>query len=180
MNKNIKVFTLVLSLSSTLVCMATDDLSKMYDMPDASQILEKDQMAKAQKFTMPKSCNLEDKEAIARGKYLFHNISSEKAVAGEIPKGLKQPKKGEVKQYGNCIACHNIEGAVDGGNLGYDLTAYKATYLGSEGRDSQFLYQKIADPRIDNPQTSMTVNLTTKLFTEEEICDMTAYVISPK
>ena len=53
-------------------------------------------------------------------------------------------------------------------------------FLDTKVRDAAFVYQKIADPRIDNPNTHMTVNLTTKLFNEQEICDYTAYVMSEK
>jgi len=53
-------------------------------------------------------------------------------------------------------------------------------FMDTKVRDNQFVYQKIADPRIDNANTHMTVNLTTKLFNEQEICDLTSYVISVK
>ena len=174
MKKRTKVFSLILLLSSGLSA-TTNDLSKVYDMPDGSQILKKDVMVKPTKVIIPKSCDLNNLDAIARGKYIFHNLNSTKAK-DKIPKGLAKVKKGEVKQYGNCVACHNIEGAIGAGNLGYDLTNYKATYK----RDAQYVYQKIADPRIDNPQTAMTVNLPTKLLTKEEVCDVTAYVMSIK
>lgn len=174
MKRRTTVCSLLLLLSSGLSA-TTNDLSKVYDMPDGSQILKKDVMVKPTKVTIPKSCDLENLDAIARGKYIFHNLNSTKAK-DKIPKGLAKVKKGEVKQYGNCVACHNIEGAIGAGNLGYDLTNYKATYK----RDAQYVYQKIADPRIDNPQTAMTVNLPTKLLTEDEVCDLTAYVMSTK
>ncbi|MEJ2372599.1 MAG: sulfur oxidation c-type cytochrome SoxX, partial [Sulfurimonas sp.] len=84
------------------------------------------------------------------------------------------------KQYGNCVACHNIEGAKGAGNIGPDLSDYKANFIDSGARDNQFVYQKIADARIDNPTTHMTINLTTNLFNEREICDITSYIVSPK
>ncbi|MFA7500346.1 MAG: sulfur oxidation c-type cytochrome SoxX, partial [Sulfurimonas sp.] len=59
-------------------------------------------------------------------------------------------------------------------------TAYSEMFVKTGIRDRQFVYQKIADPRVDNPNTNMTVNLTTKLFNEREICDMTSYILSPK
>ena len=82
--------------------------------------------------------------------------------------------------FGNCVACHDIEGAKGAGNIGPSLTGYKAMFLDTKARDAQFVYQKIADPRIDNTNTHMTVNLTTGLFNEQEICDYTAYVVSEK
>ena len=53
-------------------------------------------------------------------------------------------------------------------------------FLNEVGGDAQYVYQKIADPRVDNPNTNMTVNLATKLFNEKEICDITSYVLSIK
>jgi len=184
MNQQIKKFSsaLAVALLSTVVSNAVD-LTKAYDMPDASKLIEKDLLPPAQKFTMPKSCKLDDIGAIARGEYIFHNLNGKKAK-GTPPKGLtkfiEKDGKKKPKQYGNCVACHNIEGAVGGGNIGPDLTNYKATFVDSKVRDANFVYQKIADPRIDNPDTHMTINLTTKLFNEQEICDITAYVMSVK
>ena len=164
------------------------DLTKAYDMPDASKMIEKDLLKPPKKYTMPKSCDLNDPAAIARGEYIFHNLNGKKAKK-KPPAGLAKfievkDKDGKVKkkpkQYGNCVACHNIEGAKGAGNIGPDLSNYKAMFLDTKVRDPQFVYQKIADPRIDNPNTHMTVNLTTGLFNEQEICDLTAYVISDK
>jgi sulfur-oxidizing protein SoxX len=92
----------------------------------------------------------------------------------------KKDKNGKPKQYGNCVACHNIEGAKGAGNIGPDLTGYKKHFVDSGARNHQFVYQKIADARIDNPDTHMTINLTTKLFTPREVCDITSYIVSPK
>ncbi len=172
----------VVALTASVTLYATD-LSKAYDMPDATKILKKDKLAKPKKFKMAKSCKLDNLEAIARGKYIFHNLNGKKAKA-KPPKGLvkfitKNGKK-KPKQFGNCVACHNIEGAKGAGNIGPDLTNYKKLFIDTKARDAEFVYQKIADPRVDNPKTHMTINLTTKLFNKSEICDLTAYVISDK
>jgi sulfur-oxidizing protein SoxX len=53
-------------------------------------------------------------------------------------------------------------------------------FMATGVRDNQFVYQKTADARIDNPKTHMTINLTTKLFNEREICDITSYIVSKK
>jgi len=53
-------------------------------------------------------------------------------------------------------------------------------FMDSKVRDNAFVFQKIADPRIDNANTHMTVNLATKLFNEQEICDLASYVVSDK
>ena len=183
--KYLAMTALFLSASSAVCAM---DLTKAYDMPDASKMIKKDLFPAAQKHTMPKSCNLNDPKAIARGKYMFHNLNGKKAKK-PAPEGLvkfykKKDKNGKMKkkakQFGNCIACHNIEGARGAGNIGPSLESYKANFVDTGARDAQFVYQKIADPRIDNANTHMTVNLTTGLFTEQEICDYTAYVVSDK
>jgi len=156
------------------------DYSSIIEHPNASKIIKKDLLAPAKAYTMPKGCITTDVDAIARGKFIFHNLNGKKAKA-KAPKGLaKKNANGKPKQFGNCVACHNIEGAKGAGNIGPDLTDYKAKFMVTGARDNQFVYQKIADPRIDNPDTHMTVNLTTKLFNEREICDITSYIVSPK
>ena len=166
-----------------------------YDTPTPIQlqaiptVIEgKDVLAAATTYIMPKGCVSSDAGSIARGEFIFHNLNGKKAKK-KPPAGLAKfvetkGKDGKVKkkakQYGNCVACHNIEGAKGGGNIGPDLTGYKAMFMDTKVRDNQFVYQKIADPRIDNVNTHMTVNLTTKLFNEQEICDLTSYVISVK
>ena len=166
------------------------DYSGVIEKPNASKMIEKDLLAPAKTFTMPAGCITTDADAIARGSFIFHNLNGKKAK-GKLPKGLakKQMKPGKTylpgdkipaKQYGNCVACHNIEGAKGGGNIGPDLTGYKDMFMATGVRDNQFVFQKIADPRIDNKETHMTVNLTTKLFTTREICDITSYIVSEK
>ncbi len=183
--KYLSLATLFFSISSMMVAA---DLTKAYDMPDATKMIKKDLFPGPTEFKMPKSCNLTDAKAIARGDFMFNNLNGKKAK-GKFPEGLAKfvettGKDGKVKkkpkQYGNCVACHNIEGAKGAGNIGPSLLGYKGMFLDSKIRDAQFVYQKIADPRIDYPNTHMTVNLTTKLFNEQEICDYTAYVMSDK
>jgi sulfur-oxidizing protein SoxX len=153
-------------------------------------MIQKDLLAPAKTYTMPAGCVTTDADAIARGAFMFHNLNGKKAK-GKLPKGIsrKQMVAGKTylpgdkipaKQYGNCVACHNIEGARGAGNIGPDLTDYKENFIDSGARDHQFVYQKIADARIDNPDTHMTINLTTKLFTPREICDITSFVVAPK
>ena len=170
--------------------LAAADYSSVIEKPNASKMIKKDLLAPAKTFTMPAGCITTDADAIARGSFMFHNLNGKKAK-GTLPKGLarKQMKPGKTympgdkipaKQYGNCIACHNIEGAKGGGNIGPDLTGYKDMFMATGVRDNQFVFQKIADPRVDNVDTHMTINLTTKLFTTREICDITSYIVSPK
>jgi sulfur-oxidizing protein SoxX len=175
-------------LISSISLVTAADLTKAYEMPDASKLIEKDLLVEPTKYTMPKECATTNADSIARGEYIFHNLNGKKAKK-PAPKGLVKfvevkGKDGKVKkkakQYGNCVACHHIEGAKGGGNIGPDLSNYKATFIDSKVRDYQFVYQKIADPRIDNAKTHMTVNLATKLFNEQEICDLVSYVVSEK
>ncbi len=166
------------------------DYSGVIEKPNASKMIEKDLLAPAKTYTMPAGCITTDADAIARGSFMFHNLNGKKAK-GKLPKGLskKQMKPGKTyvpgdkipaKQYGNCVACHNIEGAKGGGDIGPDLTGYKDMFMATGVRDNQFVFQKIADPRVDNKDTHMTINLTTKLFNTREICDITSYIVSPK
>lgn len=188
MQRKFRFLTCATMLLSTSVLVNAADLTKAYEMPDASKLIEKDKLAEPTTYTMPKGCVSSDAGSIARGEYIFHNLNGKKAKKAP-PKGLakfveKKGKDGKMvkkaKQYGNCVACHNIEGAKGGGNIGPDLTGYKAMFIDTKVRDNQFVYQKIADPRIDNANTHMTVNLATKLFNEQEICDLSSYVVSVK
>lgn len=170
-----------LSASLLLGCaLFAADYSSVVENPNASKIIDKDLLAPAKEYKMPAGCISNDPDAIARGKFIFHNLNGKKAKQTP-PKGLsKKNAKGKPKQYGNCVACHNIEGAKGAGNIGPDLTNYKKFIIDTGARTHQFVYQKIADARIDNPETHMTINLTTKLFNEREICDITSYIVAPK
>ena len=181
--------TLMMSLLVSASLFAAD-YSGVIEKPNASKMIEKDLLAPAKTYTMPAGCITTDADAIARGSFIFHNLNGKKAK-GKLPKGLakKQMKPGKTylpgdkipaKQYGNCVACHNIEGAKGAGNIGPDLTGYKDMFMATGVRDNQYVFQKIADPRVDNKDTHMTINLTTKLFTTREICDITSYIVSPK
>ncbi|MDA3946085.1 MAG: sulfur oxidation c-type cytochrome SoxX [Helicobacteraceae bacterium] len=181
---------LLLSTTFGLGLAFASDISSAVESPDASKIIAKDLLGPAKVFTMPKGCITDDKDAIARGEFIFQNLNGSK-VKGKLPAGLAKTQmvqgktyapQDEIppKQYGNCVACHNIEGAKGAGNIGPDLTSYHDLFIKSGARDNQFVYQKIADARIDNPNTHMTINLTTGLFTEREICDITSYIVSIK
>lgn len=155
------------------------DYSSMIESPNASTIIQKDLLAPAKTYTMPADCISTDPKVIARGAFIFHNLNGE--TKDTPPEGLsKTNSDGTEKQFGNCIACHNIEGAKGAGNIGPDLHAYKKNFIDSGARNDQFVYQKIADARIDNPNTHMTINLTTGLFNQREICDIASYIVSPK
>jgi len=172
--------SLLVSASLSMTSMLAADLASAVESPDAKGILKKDRLDAAKRFTMPKGCVTSDKTAIARGSFIFHNLNGKKAKATP-PKGLaKKLANGKPKQYGNCVACHKIENAKGPGNIGPDLTNYKAFYVDTGVRNNQWVYQKIADPRIDNPNTHMTVNLTNELMNEREVCDLVSYIVSVK
>lgn len=172
--------TLVTSVGITVSSIGAADYSNIIEKTSASKMIQEDLLPPAKKYTMPKGCITSDKDAIARGAYIFHNLNGSKAKKNP-PKGLsRENPDGSTKQYGNCVACHNIENAVGGGNVGPDLTSYREMFMDTGVRDNAFVFQKIADPRIDNPHTNMTVNLTTKLFNEREICDIASYVVIKK
>lgn len=147
-------------------------LANAIEYPSAKEIIEKDLIPAPTKVQMPNGCVTDDKERIANGKLFFHNLNSKKAKI--------KTADGKLKQYGNCVACHNIEGAKGYGNIGPDLTNYKEYFVDSKVRDAKWVYQKIADPRIDNANTHMTVNLVNGLMSEREVCDLVSYIISEK
>lgn len=156
------------------------DLKQAIESPDATAILKKDALPEAKTYVMPEGCITDDAAAIARGNYFFHNLNGKDAKENP-PEGLSRKNPdGKDKQYGNCVACHNIEGAKGYGNIGPDLSKYKALYIDSGARKAEFVYQKIADPRIDNPTTHMTVNMTNGLMNEREVCDIVSYIVSIK
>jgi len=171
---------LLLSTIAGLSMAFASDLKSSIETPDASAIIAKDLLWPLKVYKMPKGCITDDKDAIARGKFIFHNLNGGKAK-GDMPKGLaKELANGKPKQYGNCVACHNIEGAVGGGNIGPDLSSYNEYFIKTGARSMQYVYQKIADARVDNENTHMTINLTTGLFNEQEICEITSYIVSIK
>ncbi len=170
--------------------LSAKDCKNAVEVPDATKILEKDRLKPPKVWKMPKGCISTDPKVIAIGEFIFHNLNGKKAK-GTPPPGLakvqmkpgKTYKPGEKippKQYGNCVACHNIEGAVGAGNIGPDLHNYKAHFIDTGARTYQYVYQQIADARINDKNTRMTINLTTGLFTPEEVCAIASYVVSEK
>lgn len=171
---------LLLSTMIGLSLALASDLSSSIETPKASDIIAKDLLGPLKVYKMPAGCITDDADAVARGEFIFHNLNGKKAK-GKLPKGLdRKLANGKTKQYGNCVACHNIEGAKGGGNIGPDLTSYNEFFMKTGVRSNQYVYQKIADARIDNDNTHMTINLTTGLFNEREICDITSYIVSIK
>ena len=89
MQRKIKLLTFATMLVSTSSLVNAADLTKAYEMPDASKLIEKDVLAKPTTYTMPKGCVSSNAESIARGEFIFHNLNGKKAK--------KTPPKGLVK-----------------------------------------------------------------------------------
>ncbi|WP_228283386.1 sulfur oxidation c-type cytochrome SoxX [Arcobacter sp. FWKO B] len=147
------------------------------EMPDAKAILDKDWLKETRTYVMPDKCVTKDSKSIKRGEFFFHNLSGATVSKASVPEGVATEDGKNIKPYGNCVACHNIENAIGAGNIGPDLTGYKANFVDSGVRDAKWVYQKIADPRVDSPHTYMIVSGTTGLFNEEEMCDLVSYLL---
>ena len=138
---------------------------------EAYELLKKDAIKPAKRFKMPAKCVSTAPEDIETGRILFNNLNN---------------ANGQFKQYdtkklfGNCIACHQIEKGEGYGNIGPNLSNYNETFVKTGARTHEWMYQKISDPRIDHHETVMTVNLTTGLMNEKEICDLVSYIVSDK
>ena len=141
------------------------------ESPDGKKILSSDLLGSPTAHTMPKDCVSKDPATITEGQIFFNELNN---------KSGKYPQYSKDQEFGNCVACHQIEKANGYGNIGPDLTKYHENFIASGGRTPEFVYQKIADPRIDNPETVMTVNLTTKLMTDKQICSVISYIFAEK
>ena len=179
--KSVLMVSAISSIASLTLLNASD---AKVEQPDAVKILTKDALKAPAVHKMPANCISSDPKVIAIGDYIFHNLNGKKAKK-KAPEGLakfvtNKAGKKKAKQYGNCVACHNIEGAIGAGNIGPDLHNYKAGFIDSKARNLQYVYQQIADSRIHDKDTRMTINLTTGLFNEEEICAITSYIVSER
>lgn len=182
MNKTAKLGVLAAAIailggcaaSSTQSAQATATPSPI-ESPDGLKTLNSDLLGEAKKFAMPAGCVKTDKTSIERGRLFFNELNNGGGASAKY--GMEYPKE---KSFGNCVACHQIEKANGYGNLGPDLSKYNEIYVKTGARTHEWIYQKIADPRIDNKDTAMTVNLTTKLMSESEVCDLVSYIVADK
>jgi len=154
---------------------ATSSEAAKFESPDGLKTLNSDLLGEVKSFAMPAGCVKSDAKSIERGRLFFNELNNDSNVSAKY--GMEYPKS---KQFGNCVACHQIEKANGYGNVGPDLSKYNKTYVKSGARTQAWVFQKIADPRIDNPHTAMTVNLSTKLMNESEICDIVSYIVQDK
>jgi sulfur-oxidizing protein SoxX len=113
---------------------------------------------------------------------LFSDINKPAQKWAE-PAGYKGSKENGVKifsdvQQGNCAACHCADGVKGCGDIGPSLVKYKKE-LG-EQRTRDWLFQKIADARLDNPETVMPPTLSTNTLKPEEAVDLVEFLESLK
>ena len=151
-----------------------------------SSILKKDSIGVPTTHKIPDSCVTTDKRAIGKGKFLFNNARGKnvKKPPYGISRTMKKTDPGYVaerqkwKPYGNCVACHNANGAKTPGNIGPSLVDYRSHFIDTNARTADWMFAKISDPRVDNPNTVMTVNHTT--FSPDEICAIMSFVLYGK
>jgi sulfur-oxidizing protein SoxA len=93
-------------------------------------------------------------------------------IAGNAENGAKLVA--DRNRGGSCLACH-IMGPAGGadlpGNVGPDLSE-----IGNFGRDDEFLFNYIYDPRVYNPETVMPPWGGHAVFNDQEIGDMVAFL----
>lgn len=148
--------------------------------PDAKKIMLKDVNPPPRLYAIPENCKLDNPKFVAKkakeGKKIFNN-----------------------KKLANCVACHNAPGSINGGDIGPDLTGYmnglfKAKDLRGQKKTIDWIYQRIADYRVQVPKEMrdpkspkfvpyyniMTVNLTTRALNYDQVCALTAFLMTLK
>lgn len=113
----------------------------------------------------------------------FNTLSTDASPAYAPPPKLDGPivgdaKKGEKLAYdrsrgGSCLACHAMGPTTQSmpGAVGPDLSTYSQW-----GRDDQWIFNYIYDPRSINPESVMPPWGTHKVFTVDEVKDMVAFL----
>lgn len=168
--KNLVIGGAVVAASVSAFALTLQDAG--IESPSAREIMMKDINPEPRMYAVPPECNLTDQNSLKKlaekGKEVYHTVSK-----------------------GNCVACHCAADSKGCGNIGPSLVGYKnglfkaPDYRGNP-KSIDWLYQKIADGRILLPKELqnvpyyqiMTVQLTTGQLNSEEICQLTAYVLS--
>lgn len=92
---------------------------------------------------------------------------------------LGDPERGKIIAFstplGNCLACHEINGGDQGGNIGPSLVDF-----GARGLPYSYTYQRIYDTRLYNPDAHMPLYGTNGALTDAEIRDVMAFLYSLK
>jgi len=145
-----------------------------YEHSSAKEMVLKDIPPGPRHYAVPAKCNLGSEAFIKKmapvGKKLFNN-----------------------KKLANCVACHCAPGSKGCGNIGpnlahYASTLYHATYLGGQKKSPSWVFQRIADYRVQIPEkykkepyyNIMTVNLTTGMLNYDQVCALAAFILSLK
>jgi sulfur-oxidizing protein SoxA len=106
------------------------------------------------------------------------------APAPKAPRKLSGPMTGDAakgadlvadrNRGGSCLACH-VMGSAGGanlpGNVGPDLSE-----IGNAGREDEYLFNYVYDPRVYNPETVMPPWGGHGLFNDQEIGDIVAFL----
>ncbi|NPA52840.1 MAG: sulfur oxidation c-type cytochrome SoxX [Aquificae bacterium] len=169
-----KIGISLLAVTSITVLYADAQNCPGIESPDGRQALLKDIPPGPTIYAIPDNCKLTDPKFVQK-----------KAEEGR--------KLYLSTKIANCVACHCAPNATGCGDVGPDLTGYmntlfKAEYIGGQKKDIQWLFQRVADFRVqippefkDNPYfNTMTVNLTTGALTYDQVCAITAYLMTLK
>ncbi len=146
----------------------------IFEHSSAREMMLKDIPPGPKHYAVPEKCNLGSEEFIKKmapvGKKLFND-----------------------KKTANCVACHCAPGSVGCGNIGPNLNHYASTlinapYLGGQKKTPSWIFQRIADYRVQIPPeykkepyyNIMTVNLTTGMLNYDQVCALAAFILSLK
>jgi len=95
-------------------------------------------------------------------------------LSGPLDGNVERGKKlAATKIKGNCVACHQIPGVSQTGDVGPSLIGYK-----DSGKSAAELYQQVYDSRVANPGSDMPPFGTFGTLTDQEIRDVVAYIMS--
>ncbi|MET0065712.1 MAG: sulfur oxidation c-type cytochrome SoxX [Candidatus Thiodiazotropha sp.] len=77
------------------------------------------------------------------------------------------------RKKGNCLACHNIQGAPSPGNIAPALVAMQSRYANKEA-----LYKQVWDPTTANPESTMPPFGKHEILSEAEMKKVVDYIWS--
>ncbi|SNZ06840.1 sulfur-oxidizing protein SoxX [Persephonella hydrogeniphila] len=167
------LYSLIAGVIGLLLITADSKAGKIeFEHPDAKEIMLKDIPPGPRHYAIPSNCKLDNpdfiKKMAPKGKKLFNN-----------------------KKAANCVACHCAPGSKGCGNIGPNLAHYKNTlmkapYLGGQKKTVSWLFQRVADYRVQIPPeyknepyfNIMTVNLTTGKLSYDDVCAITAFLLT--
>ncbi|NPA53319.1 MAG: sulfur oxidation c-type cytochrome SoxX [Aquificae bacterium] len=143
-----------------------------FEHSSAKEIMLKDIPPGPRHYAVPENCKLDSKDFIKKMAPVGQKLFNDKKTA-------------------NCVACHCAPGSKGCGNIGPNLAHYastlmKAPYLGNQKKTPSWIFQRIADYRVQIPPeyqkepyfNIMTVNLTTGMLNYDQVCALSAYILS--